>query len=64
MREEETRGIRNLSEKRSTVEREADEVSNLIISLRDKLGGIDRIVDDEGSRIKSFKESRTKSSNI
>jgi hypothetical protein len=46
------------------VEREADEVSALITSLRDKLGGIDRIIDDEGSRIKSFKESRTKSSNI
>ena len=62
--DEETQGIQTLTNKRSAVEREADEVSSLITTLRDKLGGIDQIVDDEGSRIKSFKESRTKSSNI
>ena len=46
------------------MEREADEVGSLITSLRDKLAGIDRVVDDEGTRIKSFKESRSKTSNF
>ena len=62
--EEETTGIQNLTNKRTSVEREADEVANLITSLRDKLGGIDKVIDDEGGRIKSFKESRSKSSNL
>jgi hypothetical protein len=30
----------------------------LINSLRDKLSGIDKIVDDEGNRVKKIKESR------
>ena len=62
--DEETQGIQNLTNKRSAVEREADEVGGLITSLRDKLSGIDRVVNDEGTRIKSFKESRTKTSNL
>jgi chromosome segregation ATPase len=62
--DEETQGIQNLTNKRSAVEREADEVGGLITTLRDKLAGIDQVVDNEGNRIKSFKESRTKTSNL
>ena len=37
---------------------EADEVGTLINSLKDKLSGIDGIIDEEGSRVKRMKESR------
>ena len=46
------------------MENEADEVGTLISSMREKLSGIDRIIDDEGKRITSFKESRDKTSNF
>ena len=47
-----------LTRKRQEVENEADEVGSLINSLKDKLSGIDKIVDDEGNRVKKIKESR------
>ena len=62
--DEETRGIQHLTQKRNAVETEADEVGTLISSMRDKLSGIDRIIDDEGKRITSFKESRDKTSSF
>ena len=62
--DEETRGIQLLTQKRNAVESEADEVSALIISMRDKLSGIDKIVEDEGNKISSFKESRDKTSSF
>ena len=62
--DEETRGIEHLTQKRNTVENEADEVGTLISSMREKLSGIDKIIDDEGKRITSFKESRDKSSSF
>ena len=46
------------------VEKEADDVGHLIVSLKEKLTGIDRIIEDEGSKIKNFRESRDKTSNI
>ena len=49
---------------RNAVENEADEVGTLISSMREKLSGIDKIIDDEGKRITSFKESRDKSSSF
>ena len=62
--DEETRGIQHLTQKRNAVENEADEVGTLISSMREKLSGIDRIIDDEGKRITSFKESRDKTSSF
>ena len=62
--DEETRGIQHLSQKRNTVETEADEVGALISSMRDKLSGIDKIIEDEGKRISSFKESRDRTSSF
>jgi len=56
--EEENRGIRDLSIKRKQVEDEADQVGTIINTLRDRLSGIDRIIGDEGSRVKRIKESR------
>ena len=56
--EEENRGIKELSIKRKQVENEADEVGTIINTLRDRLSGIDRIIDDEGNRVKRIKESR------
>jgi hypothetical protein len=32
--------------------------------MREKLSGIDKIIDDEGKRITSFKESREKTSSF
>ena len=61
---EETQGIEQLTQKRNAVEHEADEVGTLISSMREKLSGIDKIIDDEGKRITSFKESRDKSSSF
>ncbi|MBA4717581.1 MAG: transcriptional regulator [Nitrosopumilus sp.] len=56
--EEENRGIADLSIKRKQVEDEADQVGTIINTLRDRLSGIDRIIGDEGSRVKRMKESR------
>ena len=56
--EEENRGISELAEKRKQVESEADEVGTIINNLREKLSGVDRIIDDEGSRVRKIKESR------
>lgn len=56
--DEESRGIKDLASKRQQVEDEADEVGSLINQLRDRLAGIDKIVNDEGGRIKKVKESR------
>ncbi len=61
---EETQGIEHLTQKRNAVEHEADEVGSLITSMRDKLSGIDKIIEDEGKRITSFKESRNKTSSF
>ena len=55
---EENKGIDDLTRKRSQVESDADEVGNIINDLRNKLSGIDGIVDTEGKKIRSFKESR------
>jgi chromosome segregation ATPase len=57
---EETQGIEHLTQKRNAVEHEADEVGSLISTMRDKLSGIDKII--EGKRISTFKESRKTSS--
>ena len=59
--EEENQGIQNLTRKRSSVENEADNVGSLINNLRGKLSGIDSIINIEGEKIKSFKESRKES---
>ncbi len=56
--EEENRGIQDLSIKRKQVEDEADQVGTIINTLRDRLSGIDRIIGDEGNRVKRIKESR------
>jgi len=56
--EEENRGIKELAIKRQHVENEADEVGTIINTLRDRLSGIDRIIGDEGDRVKKIKESR------
>jgi len=40
------------------VEKDADDVGNIVYSLKDKISEIDKIVADEASRIKSFKDSR------
>ncbi len=56
--DEENKGIDDLTRKRSQVESEADEVANIINDLRNKLSSIDGIVDAEGKKIQSFKESR------
>ena len=37
-----------LANKRKQVENEADEVGTIINTLRDKLSGVDRVIDDEG----------------
>ena len=37
---------------------EEDEVGVIINNLRDKLSGVDRIIDDEGGRVRKIKESR------
>jgi len=58
------REFSKLSDKRLSVEKEADDVGHLIVSLKEKLTGIDRIVEDEGNKIKNFRESRDKTSNI
>ena len=55
---------KSISQKRNAVENEADEVGTLISSMREKLSGIDKIIDDEGKRITSFKESRDKTSSF
>ena len=52
--EEENRGIKELAHKRQQVENEADEVGSLINSLRDRLSGIDRIIDNEGTKVKKI----------
>ncbi len=54
--DEENRGIQELTIKRKQVENEADEVGTIINTLRDKLSGIDRVIDDEGNRVKKIKE--------
>jgi hypothetical protein len=40
------------------VEKDADDVGNIVYSLRDKISGIEKVVADEASRIKSFKASK------
>jgi len=56
--DEENLGIENLTRKRGQVENEADEVNTMIGDLKGKLSGLDKIVDDEGKRIQSFKDSK------
>ena len=43
---------------RSEVEKDADDVGNMVYSLRDKISDIEKIVADEANRIKSFKASK------
>ena len=45
----------DLASKRKRVE---NEVGTRINSLRDKLAGVDRIIDDEGNRVRKIKESK------
>ena len=40
------------------MENEADEVGSIINTLREKLSGVDRVIDDEGSKVRKIKESR------
>ena len=47
-----------MTRKRSQVEGEADEVGNVINDLKNKLSGIDNVVDIEGKKVQSFKQSR------
>ena len=56
--DEENRGISELANKRKQVEDEADQVGVIISNLRDKLSNVDKIIDDEGNRVKKIKESR------
>jgi len=51
--------LQELTRKRSEVEKDADDVGNIVYSLKDKISEIDKIVADEASRIKSFKDSRS-----
>jgi len=57
--QEENEGLQELTRKRSEVEKDADDVGNIVYSLRDKISEIDKIVADEASRIKSFKGSKS-----
>ena len=41
------------------MEKDADDVGNIVYSLKDKVSEIDKIVADEASKIKSFKDSRS-----
>ena len=50
--QEESEGLQELTRKRSEVEKDADDVGNIVYSLRDKISEIDKIVADEASRIK------------
>ena len=56
--QDENEGLQELTRKRSEVEKDADDVGNIVYSLKDKISEIDKIVADEASRIKSFKDSR------
>ena len=56
--QEENDGLQELTRKRSEVEKDADEVGNIVYSLRDKITEIDKVVADEASRISSFKSSK------
>jgi len=56
--QEENQGLQDLTRKRSEVEKDADDVGNIVYSLRDKISGIEKVVADEASRIKSFKDSK------
>ena len=38
------------------VEKEADDIGNLIISLKDKLTGVDTIIENEKNRINDVKK--------
>ena len=57
--QEENEGLQELTRKRSEVEKDADDVGNIVYSLRDKITEIDKIVADEASRINSFKSSKS-----
>jgi len=57
--QDENEGLQELTRKRSEVEKDADDVGNIVYSLKDKISEIDKIVADEASRIKSFKDSRS-----
>ena len=56
--QDENEGLQELTRKRSEVEKDADDVGNIVYSLKDKISEIDKIVADEASRIKSFKASK------
>ena len=56
--QDENEGLQELTRKRSEVEKDADDVGSIVYSLRDKITEIDKVVADEASRIKSFKDSK------
>jgi hypothetical protein len=49
-----------LQQKRGEVEKEADDVAIMITNLREKLINIDQVVNEEGTKIAKFKETRPK----
>ena len=55
--DEEDKGITQLTQKRALVEQEADDIGNLIINLRDKLSGVDTIIENEKSKINDVKKN-------
>ncbi len=59
--QDENNGLEELTNKRAGVEKEADEVGNIIYGQRDKISGIDKILADEADKIKRFKESKSNS---
>ena len=59
--QEENSGLEYLTNKRAGVEKEADEVGNIIYGQRDKISGIDKILAAEADKIKRFKESKSNS---
>jgi len=59
--QDENNGLEELTNKRAGVEKEADEVGNIIYGQRDKISGIDKILADEADKIKRFKESKSSS---
>jgi len=47
--QDENEGLQELTRKRSEVEKDADDVGNIVYSLKDKISEIDKIVADEAS---------------
>ena len=58
--DEERQGLKEHQQMRSEVVREADDVATIVNNLREKILGIDSVVNEEGSKIEKFKDSRPK----